>query len=305
MDIEINQFIKRECLPAGPLLPGTFPELNLELKRGCRYYYQELMKGKQKGNCPNLSAMVAANAIGQLVVQVLMGGNMESIMIPNHGSYDDFHGVDEATAKLIKTQTEHILREVAESVVKSCGSIPGEFSEILKKINTADPPKFNWRRYLRMFIGGSEEVDLELSRRKLNLRFIDLPGTKYEPRLHVLVALDTSGSVSSVELQEFMHEIYHMHKTGTEVTVIQCDTAISSIEKFNPKSEYKIQGRGGTSFEPVTEYYSKHTHKYSCLIYFTDGEASAPPHPRGKMLWVLSSKSKRNESLKGPQIILN
>jgi predicted metal-dependent peptidase len=45
--------------------------------------------------------------------------------------------------------------------------------------------------------------------------------------------------------------------------------------------------------------------KISCLIYFTDGEAPAPVDARGNILWVVSSKSKMNESLPGFQIKLD
>ena len=96
-----------------------------------------------------------------------------------------------------------------------------------------------------------------------------------------------------------------MHKTGTDITVVQCDAAIQSIERYKRENEIKIKGRGGTSFEPVIDYYNENKTQYSCLIYLTDGEASAPSKARGKMLWVLSSQSRRNDHLIGPQIVLN
>jgi len=49
-DIEINQYIAEEFLPPGPQLPSTYPELNLELKKGCQYYYDKLMEEKQKAH---------------------------------------------------------------------------------------------------------------------------------------------------------------------------------------------------------------------------------------------------------------
>ena len=45
----------------------------------------------------------------------------------------------------------------------------------------------------------------------------------------MLVGVDTSGSVSSEELVEFMNELAHMHKTGNQITVAQFDTQITDV----------------------------------------------------------------------------
>ena len=118
----------------------------------------------------------------------------------------------------------------------------------------------------------------------------DLPGLKIKRQKHILAAVDTSGSVSTSELKEFLNEMWHMTKTGSDVTLVQCDTAISHIGKFNPREELEIHGRGGTEFQPVIDHYNEHLKDYSCLIYFTDGECPAPENPRGNILWVISSK---------------
>ena len=128
---------------------------------------------------------------------------------------------------------------------------------------------------------------------------------KIKQRKHILAAIDTSGSVNQAELKEFLHEIYHMHKTGSEVTIIQCDTVIRKVAKFNPREDLTIHGRGGTIFQPVINYYNEHQNKFSCLMYLTDGEASTPRNAKGNILWVLSSQSQMNNDLPGSVIQLN
>lgn len=308
MDIEINQYIDSIFLPPGPQLPETYPELNLEPKKGTKYYYDKLMEGKENpGTCPNLDKMIDAAGEGQNSVQVSINGKGEvEVKLPDHGTWEEFDNLDEATKKLIKTQTEHILKEVVDQVTKSRGIIPGEMAEIIDKISQINPPKFNWRGYLRRFVGGSIKTFSKMSRQKPNFRFIENPGLKHKEKRHILVAVDTSGSVSTNELIEFLHEIHHISRTGTEVTLIQCDTAISHIGKFDPKKDFEIHGRGGTSFHPVTDYYDANKKKYNCLIYLTDGEAPAPEKCRGPVLWVISSQSQGlNKDLKGLQIQLN
>lgn len=306
MDCEINQYIDEADLPPGPVLPSSFPELNLEAKKGTMYYYEKLMQAQQSGSCPNLNAMLDAMADGQSTVTItLKGSGPQEIELPDHSGWGEVSELPEATQKLIRTQTGHMLQEVADQVVKSCGTVPGEFAEILKRLAEVEPPKFDWRGYLRRFAGGSTKIYTKKTRRKYNKRYEDNPGLKIKPRRHILFAIDTSGSVSSKELRECMNELYHIHKTGTEITVLQCDVAISDISPFNIKKDIQIKGRGGTDFQPVIDYYNENVHKYTCLMYFTDGECSAPTPARGRMLWVLSSQSNINPNLIGPQIKLN
>ena len=121
---------------------------------------------------------------------------------------------------------------------------------------------------------------------------------------HMLLGVDTSGSVSDHELQEFMNEIHHIHKSGVDITVIQCDTRINSIEPYKGKLEMSVSGRGGTEFDPVLEYYNENQGLYTSLVYFTDGECYTSVTPKGKVLWVLSEQSSMNPDLPGQVIKL-
>ncbi len=282
-DCELNQYITPSYLPDGAILPSTFPNLQLERKAGTNYYYNMLLDNQDDPDVQNM--------MGQ-------GDDM-------HGTWNEFDNLSESEKKLLKSQAEYQLKEAAEECLKSRGQLPGEIAHIYKRITEVTPSKFNWRAYLRRFAGNSYIVETKLSRKKLNKRYPDAPGMKFKPKKHILVAIDTSGSVSNDELVEFFNEIRHIHKTGTEITVLQCDTQINSIEKYNPKKDVKVQGRGGTEFNPVLEYYNKNTKKFTCLVYLTDGECYTDITPRGKMLWVISSKARINEQLPGPQIQLN
>ena len=305
MDLEINQYIDPDMLPPGGMMLNLFPELKLDEKAGSRYYYEKLKQAAQKGSCSNLNKILAAEAAGNMVVEVTIKGDGEvEVRIPDHSQWGEGEA-DEATKKLVENQTKHILNEIKDQVEKSRGTIPGELASILKKINTVEEAKFDWKGYLRRFAGGSVKVYTKKTRRKYNKRYEDNPGLKIKQRKHVLVAIDTSGSVSSNELLEFMQEINHIFKTGADVTVVQADTAIRNIAAYNPNNDYKIYGRGGTDFEPVVDYYNENTRKYSCLIYLTDGEAPAPETVKGRVLWALSSTSQETNHLPGITIKLN
>ena len=300
MDIEINQYIDADDLPEGGCTLESFSEYNLPPKAGCREYYKLLMQAMEEeqqsgsgGKISDMAGMGEGEAHGDGTIN------------PDHGTWKDFEDLSEAEKKLLESQTAHILKEIAEAVEKSRGTIPGEFQGIIERLRHVEPPKFDWRSYVRRFAGGSNEIFTKKLRRKDNRRFEENPGLKIKNKRHLLVAIDTSGSVSDKEVKEFLNEIHHIHKTGSEVTVLQCDTTIRSIEKFKPNQDIVLHGRGGTDFDPVLEYYNENTRKYTCMFYLTDGECSTDVKPRGKMLWVISTRGEINKSLPGPQIKLN
>ena len=102
-----------------------------------------------------------------------------------------------------------------------------------------------------------------------------------------------------------MNELTHMHKTGHKITVVQCDTQVNSVEEFNPRKDWEIKGRGGTSFQPVIDHYNEKKGHYTALIYLTDCEAYAPDNCPKNTLWVHSSRSRINDNLPGKKIQLN
>jgi predicted metal-dependent peptidase len=293
-DMEINQYIEDQYLPEGGIKLDSFPGITFPEKAGTRVYYDILSQNQDNQTLQNLM-----DAMGQGQPQ-----SEDGLDNPNH-DWEEFENMSDAEKRLMQTQMEYQMKELAEEVKKSRGTVPGEIKELIKNFNVFEQPKFDWKGYIRRFIGRSVKVYTKKLRRKFNKRFEDNPGLKIKQKKHILVAVDTSGSVSTDELKEFFSEVHHMHKTGCDVTVVQCDTAISDIRPYKQSNEIALHGRGGTSFEPVIEYYDANQKKYTCLIYFTDGEAPAPAKPRGHILWVLSSRCSMNNQLPGQIIKLN
>lgn len=289
-DLEINQYILESKLPDGGLLLSSFPELNLPKKAGTDKYYELLQEAQQDGTCPSLD-----NLMNQM--------NGESPYC--HSTWDEFDDLPEADKKLMQKQIEHQLKDSAEQTVKKQGNIPGELAELISRLMNIEPPKFDWKQYLRRFAGNSSIVYTKKLRRKYNKRYAANPGLKIKFKNHILVGVDTSGSVNNDELKEFFSELTHMHKTGHKITVAQCDTRLNSVKEFNPNRDWEIHGRGGTSFQPVVDYYNEKKGLYTALIYLTDGEAYAPENCPNNTLWVHSSNCSINDELPGQKIQLN
>lgn len=296
-DMEINQYIDENYLPEGGIRLNSFPGISLPPKAGTKFYYDVLKQARDSKSSPELNNLCDA-------IEGNLPQSSDGINNPNHVTWEDVENLSDTEKGLIKAQTKHVLEEIAESV-KSRGSVPSEIEELLKSLSYTEPPKFDWKGYIRRFVGRSTKVYTKKLKRKPNKRFDENPGIKIKIKKHILVAVDTSGSVSSNELKEFFQEIDHLHRTGCEVTVVQADAAISDIRQYKREMDIQIHGRGGTSFDPVVDYYVENKHKYSCLIYFTDGEAPCPENTKQKILWVLSSKSKINKDLPGDIIKLN
>ncbi len=293
-DIEINQYIDDNMLPAGGLTLDTFKnEIVLPRKAGTDKYYkllQEKMNEDGTSYCESLQSILDQ-----------MDGDSQY----DHKLWDEVTDLPEAEKKLVQKQYEHQMKQTAEEIQKKHGTLPGELAEIIERLFKVEPPKFNWKQYLKRFISNASKVYTKKLRRKYNKRYSANPGLKIKRRNHVLVGVDTSGSVSSAELVEFMNELYHMHKTGNQITVAQFDTELTSVEDFNPKKNWNIKGRGGTCFQPVTDHYNDPKNKYSAFICLTDGEAPNPDNCPQNALWVHSSRSKINKELTGLKIQLN
>jgi len=294
MDMEINQYIEDSWLPEGGIRIEDYEDLKLDKRAGCRYYYDQLLRLQDE---KDKNGTTGNDAMDKLLDNVASGD------IPDHSTWEEFDDMTDAEKKLIEKQVQKILQDAKEQTVKKRGNVPGEIEGLIV-VEEFTAPKFDWKGYLRRFTGVSTKVFTKKIRRKENRRYEDNPGLKIKMRQHMLLAIDTSGSVSDTELTEFMNEIHHIYKAGVDITIVQCDTSIKSIQPYKGKNEINVLGRGGTEFDPVLDYYNANLKKYTSLVYFTDGECYTSVKPRSKVLWVLSERSGMNEDLPGQVIKL-
>ena len=286
--------IEYDAIPPRGIIFEDYVDKGWDAKAGSRYYYDKLKEAQDEKDKNGTSG-------NQHLDELL--DNIENGNTPDHGTWEEFDNLSEAEQKLIDKQVQKLLSDAKEQTIKKRGTVPGEIEGLIE-IEEIVPPKFDWRGYIRRFTGVSSKVYTKKIRRKENRRFSDNPGLKIKMKQHMLLAIDTSGSVSNDELTEFMNEIHHIYKAGVDITIVQCDTRINSIEKYTGEWELNLHGRGGTDFDPVIEYFNEHIKEFTSLVYFTDGEASTSIKPRGNVLWVLSERSSMNDDLPGQVIKL-
>lgn len=298
-DIEINQKIPRDMLPDEGCFLEDFVQYGLEPNEGTNTYYKKLMQSN------DVKKQLGGEEKGSGASQ-FQNGNGKPIPVPEH-NWGEIENASESQVKLMERQLAEIVDNAIEQVKKSQGKYPKDVEERIKRILKPEPPKFNWKAYLKRFIGSSIKTSMKKTMRKKSLRFEHDYGLRVMQYSSVLVGIDSSASVSDKEIHEFLNELHHMHKSGNDFTLIFADTQMQEPIKYNPKKELVLKKRGGTSFDPIVDYYRANKSKYSTLIYLTDGEAPLPRNPVKNMLWVLSSISSDADHLKqsGKVIKLN
>ena len=201
--------------------------------------------------------------------------------------------ISEAEAEQVKQIVETMLDFAAQECEKSCGSIPDEMVGKIEQIRKKPKPITDWKRHFRRYLGNEFTDVLKKSKKRESKRFPEAAGTRHRKKSRILIGIDTSGSVSMPEYNEFFGQIKTMIAT-TDFHVIECDARIQHEYDFRGKISQVLHGGGGTNFSPVIDYFLEHRKEYEALVYFTDGEATIPKNTPKDTLWVISSRGDKN-----------
>ena len=184
------------------------------------------------------------------------------------------------------TQAE--INEVENALVKASlqaeingadfSSIPGD---LLRKIQDLTAPKLPWFKLLRRFLNQTKKEDY--SWRKPNKRYMPdyyLPSLYSEGMGEVVIAIDTSGSISEEDFTIFISEVASIFKMlkPSCITLIQFDYGITSITKIKDIKELlkvEFKGGGGTDINEVVNWINDRKN-IQFAIWFTDGFFSDP-----------------------------
>lgn len=185
------------------------------------------------------------------------------------------------------------------------GSITGGMKELLK---VSVEKSLNVRRQLGLFKASILSTQRRLTRMRPSRRYgWEQMGVVHPYTTRLLVAVDTSGSVSSADICRFFNIVNSFFTYGIpQIDVIQFDADIQlpllSVRKA--AKSVKIAGRGGTNFQPVINYFEDHK-EYDGMIIFTDGYASMPTiTTRRRILWALINHQCYNDFELTPKIYL-
>lgn len=286
-DLVVNQYLSPEQLNPASLTLNLFPELDLQPFRPVEFYYDELASAWNKilrrGQIisPKLSNLMAAGT-GPL---------------PGHDLWqNEVDRLSAAEKKVLETGIQQIVRQAIQRVgAKGQGSLPEGLQKQLNQLSISHEATLDWRRFLRLFVGAGQRTFLQNTLRKPSRRYGVNPGLRIRNKHKLLIALDTSASITDGEIQAFFQEIQQIWRLGTEIFILECDTQINNAYIYRGTTPAVVAGRGGTHFDAAIHYANQQSDA-DAVVYFTDGLGPAPSLPcRKPLLWMISGGKKGDD----------
>lgn len=198
----------------------------------------------------------------------------------------DFHdwaeanGLNDEEKKILEREIDQAIRQgqMAHQKIagKGNGGIDRELAELLE-------PKVDWREVLREFVKATCRARDTSSWRKPNRRYLGtgtyMPSMIGEKVGHLVIGIDTSGSIGGKELADFLSEVKGIaEEVNPEIVdLLYWDCHVAGHETYEANNVSSIvdstkpKGGGGTSPSCVSEYLKNNKIEPECTIMLTDG----------------------------------
>ena len=197
----------------------------------------------------------------------------------------------------------------AAAAAKAVGKMPGSFQTLIDEILQ---PQVSWIEHIRMLLTGKlgrfAETWNSPNRRYLPLGapFPGRPPMVFLPSKRgfgcdlVAVAIDCSGSVSDVEIAQFLGEVSGIISDckPRRVMLIWCDSVVKRVDEartLDDLADIRVKGapgRGGTQFEPPFRYLEQENLKPDTMVYLTDMMGRFPSQPNYPVVWCKTTDIK-------------
>ena len=198
---------------------------------------------------------------------------------PNE-SFDNHDG--DVVGEMEPGDIEKLGKEIDEAIHQG-GILAGKFgAKIPRVIKDLMQPEIDWREVLQDFWTAHVRGSDEFTWRRFNKnRLADghyLPSTINESIGEVILAIDTSGSISNEDIAKVASRIQELCDTlpPERIRILWWDTEVHGEQVFegnysNIASLLKPMGGGGTRATCVSDYINKQGLNADCMIVFTDG----------------------------------
>ena len=188
--------------------------------------------------------------------------------------------LSEEEKKQLEKEVDQAIRQgiIAEQKVvgKGGGRMGRDLADLVE-------PKVDWREVLREFVKATCNAKDTSSWRRVNRRYLSsdiyMPSLIGERVGHLVIGIDTSGSVGNKELAEFLSEVQSIAKDvhPDKVDLIYWDGEVAGHEEYSASQvdsiidSTKPAGGGGTDPTCVMEYMKEKAIKPEAIIMLTDG----------------------------------
>lgn len=309
MDIIVNNIIdtmedKNLCeLPEGAILDHAFDgwsvrEVYNELKK------QNPQRQKQQGGAGSSGESGDGDENNSSGDGEVININGKQITVRNQDEHD-IQGTPKTAEEMKKLEdaVNRALREGGILAGRLGAKVPREVSDSLEK-------PLDWKEELREFVSSTVRGRDELTWRKFNRGLLanDIlaPSVESETMTEIIVAIDTSGSISQEIISTFAMQLQTICDTvkPETVRVLWWDTDVHGEQVFggdspNVKDILKPMGGGGTHVSCVSKYIEEKKYNPDCIVVFTDGYVEE--HPRWgtgvETLWLVT----QNRNFKPPK----
>ncbi len=222
------------------------------------------------------------------------GGNLEGAQQDGQNGAPQPRPLTRGEREALAAQWQQRLAGAAQQA-QQAGKLGGLLARMVGELLQ---PKLPWRMLLARYMTQVARDDYSYMRPSRREGQMILPSLR-SAQADIVVAIDTSGSVNSVELNEFLAEIDALKgQLRARVTLHACDTALAEGGPwvFEPWEEFKLpkefQGGGGTDFRPVFDWVAQQGRAPDLLLYFTDAEGDFPSsEPHYPVIWLVKGKA--------------
>lgn len=201
-------------------------------------------------------------------------------------------GTGEADLAKADQEVQIALAQAAQAA-RAAGSMPASLERFVKAVLE---PEASWEELLHEFVSYSLKNDYRWNppNRRYIAQGLYLPSARSDEVGPIVVAVDTSGSVSKDQLEQMAAEIYDISETvkPERIHVVYCDAKVKNSEEFQYGEVIETldaKGGGGTLFQPVFDWVEEQGIEPQCLIYMTDmaaSDVSRITEPDYPVLWA-------------------
>jgi len=203
--------------------------------------------------------------------------------------------LDPVEREQLETQWQQRLAAAAQQAMRA-----GKLSDMMARmVDHLLQPRLPWRALLARYMSLQGRDDFNYARPSRREGEAILPSLR-SAQTDIVIGVDTSGSISATELNEFLSEVNAIKgQIRARITVLPCDAAIGEGAPwiYEPWETINIpagiHGGGGTSFVPVFDWIDKNDTRPDLVLYFTDANGQFPAHaPRCPVVWLVKGSGR-------------
>lgn len=194
----------------------------------------------------------------------------------------------------LSVQWQQRLAGAAQQAMQA-GKLSGDMARL---VDFLLQPQLPWRMLLARYMTSLARDDYSYTRPSTRRGDPAIYPSLRSAQVDIVIALDTSGSISPEEMQAFITEIDAIKgQMRARIILHACDAELSENGPwtFEPWEAFTLpkdlQGGGGTDFRPIFKWADVLDRMPELMIYFTDAQGRFPETaPYYPVIWLVKGK---------------